>query len=86
MPRFTDENVPVECQDCEAYCEGLTDLMCHMLESHAEQYNPANVHDFAQAWIESAHIEQEEMQANYIEERNLDRAINADMEHKKHDL
>ncbi len=75
---FTDENVPMECHECEALCEGLTDTICHLLQAHGEDYNQDEAAKFAQIWVAQAHIEQEEAAAEYRKQRKLDQAIEAD--------
>lgn len=75
MRQFIDENVPVECAECDALCEGLTDTICHLLQAHGETYNQDDATKYAQIWMEGAHDEQREMEANYNEQRQIDKAI-----------
>jgi len=72
--KFTDETVPVKCGVCDAYCEGLTDMICHLLQDHGGEYNQDEACKFAQIWVEQAHIQQDEQEQDY----QLDRAIEAD--------
>ena len=79
MSRYTDENVPVTCHECESLCEGYTDTICHILQAHNSEYTQDEAAMFAQIWVEEAHIEQDEQEANYYADRKLERQIRGEL-------
>ena len=77
MSNFTDANVPLNCPECNAYLEGKRETIAHILWAHQDLYTTTEAAQYAQDWIEQAHIDQDEQLRDYYEDRKIDKMIEA---------
>jgi NADH:ubiquinone oxidoreductase subunit E len=73
---YTDENIPMECPECDYQAEGKPDMLSHVQDDHG--YTAKEAERYVSEWIDNAYIAAQEELAEYYQERKLDRAIHAD--------
>ena len=52
--KYTNENIPGECAECNETVEGLPNMIQHILEMHKE-YTAPEALSYAEKWIENAY-------------------------------
>ena len=83
LMKFTDDTIEIPCSECNEIIEGVNNMTQHILEMHKE-YSAVEAVRYARAWADEAYHKAEEFEADYSEERKLDRAIDADIEFQRH--
>ncbi len=51
---YTDENVPLNCAECDAVAEGIPQMVQHILDTHPN-YTPEEAAEYARIWADSAY-------------------------------
>jgi len=83
---YTDENVPVECSECDSMCEGFDEILHHIIEVHGDHYTQEEAVQYARNWTDQAHDLRREELADYYDQRKIDRAIERDIDHARHKI
>lgn len=77
---YTDDDVPVNCEECGEIVEGIEAMRQHLIINH-KNYTPEDVEKFARLWIEGAHEEVEEEDRAYHADRAYEKAVDTDIQH-----
>jgi len=51
---YTDENVPVNCAECDELLEGVPQITQHILAAHPN-YTPQEAAEYARIWADGAY-------------------------------
>lgn len=54
MAEYTDQNIPINCAECDHLEEGIPAMEQHVLAAHPN-YAPAEVPGFVRSWADSAY-------------------------------
>jgi len=78
MSHLTDKNIEFYCPECQYMAVGKDDMLQHVRDEHPTAYNATERENAVQNWLEDAYVRQAEWMQNYVQERQLDRAIERD--------
>ena len=82
---FTDKTIEINCAECDKMETGVDAMMAHILDTHRE-YTAAEAANHARLWADDAYEVQEKQLSDYHDEKKIDRAIEADMNHQRHGI
>ena len=64
--RYTDENIPIECAECQDIVEGVKNMIQHILELHKD-YSPNEAITYAMNWGDGAYNREAEREIKATE-------------------
>lgn len=59
MTEPTDKTIAIQCQECEALCEGIPEMVFHLLDVHGEDYSVKEATNVARVWADDAYEREE---------------------------
>ncbi len=83
--RWTDETIEITCPECEEIVSGVQAMQMHILDNHPS-YSAVESAQYARKWADTAYSAMEEFEADYYDQRKLDKAIDADMDYQKYGI
>lgn len=66
--RFIDKTVPVTCAECREQCDGIENILSHILVFH-QDYSSDEAKKYARIWTDDAYEEIQRQEQDYGEAR-----------------